>query len=216
MDILKILDEEEQKQKDELEEKTDLIVTEARELKIQNEEQYKEAGELLKKIKAFEKEVERQLEPIVKKAYHAYKATLNLKKEQLEPLKKAEKLIKNKMTEYYAEQERKRLEEERRKREELLRQEEERRLKEAEETGDDSVLDKPIILPKIKSDKALKQEGISFQEVWKFRIVDKSKVPEEYKIIDEKKIGAVVRAMKQNTNIPGIEVYPEKIMRVKG
>jgi len=60
-------------------------------------------------------------------------------------------------------------------------------------------------------------EGIYHVELWGFEIVNEDKVPDEYKIkvIDEKKIGAVVKAMKENTNIPGIRVYKKLSERVK-
>lgn len=54
-----------------------------------------------------------------------------------------------------------------------------------------------------------KVSGVSGRRVWKFRIKDASKLPREYTMPDEKKIGGVVRAMKSDTNIPGIEVWNE-------
>lgn len=56
-----------------------------------------------------------------------------------------------------------------------------------------------------------KTEGVSFREVWKFRVVDPAKVPREYLAVDEKKIGAVVRALKGDASIPGVEVYCDEV-----
>jgi hypothetical protein len=41
--------------------------------------------------------------------------------------------------------------------------------------------------------------------------VDPALVPREYLCVDDKKIAAVVRAMKGDTRIAGIEVYPDTI-----
>jgi DNA polymerase III alpha subunit (gram-positive type) len=52
-----------------------------------------------------------------------------------------------------------------------------------------------------------KVEGVSTRETWNFEITDRKLVPDEYKSVDERKIGAVVRAMKEATNIPGVRVF---------
>lgn len=62
----------------------------------------------------------------------------------------------------------------------------------------------PIIPPVPKA------EGISTREVWRFTVVDFDAIPRQYLIPDEKQIGAIVRASKAKTNIPGIEVYSEE------
>ena len=47
---------------------------------------------------------------------------------------------------------------------------------------------------------------------WKFTIVDSALIPNEYKIIDVKRIGAVVRAGLRE--IPGVRIYPEDSLRM--
>ncbi len=56
---------------------------------------------------------------------------------------------------------------------------------------------------------APKVKGLSTGKNWKFEITDASQVPPEYKMVDEKKIGAVVKALKGDTNIAGVRVYWE-------
>lgn len=51
--------------------------------------------------------------------------------------------------------------------------------------------------------------GQSIREIWKYRIRDASLLPREYTMPDDKKIGGVVRAMRGDTSIPGVEVYSE-------
>lgn len=57
--------------------------------------------------------------------------------------------------------------------------------------------------------------GTSLREVWKFSVIDPALVPREYLIVDEKAIGAVVRALKGRASIPGVRVYSEKTMSAK-
>lgn len=65
-----------------------------------------------------------------------------------------------------------------------------------------------IVAPVIERETP-KVKGISGRRVWKFRIKDASKLPREYTMPDEKKIGGVVRAMKGDTRIDGVEVWDE-------
>lgn len=54
-----------------------------------------------------------------------------------------------------------------------------------------------------------KVEGQVSRANWKFEIVDVKLLPREYLVADEKAIGAMVRARKGETNIPGVRVYPD-------
>jgi hypothetical protein len=57
--------------------------------------------------------------------------------------------------------------------------------------------------------------GVYSATTWTFDITDESQVPREYLMLDLKKIGAVVRAMKDKTSIAGITARPESGMRVR-
>ena len=46
------------------------------------------------------------------------------------------------------------------------------------------------------------------RKVWKFRVTDKSKVPDEFLIVDEKALGAAVRSGARK--IEGVEIYFEE------
>lgn len=61
---------------------------------------------------------------------------------------------------------------------------------------------------------AVELDGAQRRTVWKHRITDESKIPREYLCVDEKKIAAVVKALKSGTNIPGIEVYQDSIIAI--
>ncbi len=62
---------------------------------------------------------------------------------------------------------------------------------------------------------APKVKGISTRKVWKFEIIDQAKIPNEYLQPNTTAIGGVVRALKGNTNIPGIRVYAEDTMSAR-
>ena len=52
-------------------------------------------------------------------------------------------------------------------------------------------------------------QGVPSRVNWRYRVVDRLQVPEQYWMLNEQMIGADVRRDKDKTNIPGIEVYPE-------
>lgn len=57
--------------------------------------------------------------------------------------------------------------------------------------------------------------GLSTREQWCFEILDARKVPDLYKMVDEKKIGALVRSMKGDAQAllgDGVRVYKEQII----
>jgi hypothetical protein len=54
--------------------------------------------------------------------------------------------------------------------------------------------------------------NVSIVERWTWKVLDESLVPREYLMLDEAKIGAVVRAMKGAARIPGIETVPDDIV----
>lgn len=68
----------------------------------------------------------------------------------------------------------------------------------------------PTISPIIPE--APKLNNIGFRTVWKWRLVNMDQVPPAYKIVslDERTITSRVNALKDKTDIPGIEVYSEQ------
>lgn len=65
----------------------------------------------------------------------------------------------------------------------------------------------PVVVPTFIAPKV---EGAgAMVTVWKFEITDANAIPREYLLVDESKIGKVVQALKEQTNIPGVRVYSE-------
>jgi hypothetical protein len=52
--------------------------------------------------------------------------------------------------------------------------------------------------------------GVQTREVWKFEVTNAAIVPREYLTVDESKIRKVVGALKGDTLISGVRVWPEK------
>lgn len=211
MELVPILEED---TKEIVQESSD-ILSDAKALVIQDDDKFHFVNDLLKAIKGIRNKIDEYFDPAIKKTHAAWKENIAMKKKQSEPVEQAERIIKNKIAEYHTKRDQERMEEERRRQDILWKQEEERKLAEAIETGDETILDEPVIVPEVKIEDTTKHEGVSFSLIWKFRIINKEKVPEEYKIVDEKRVGQIVRANKAKTSIPGIEVYSEKSTRVR-
>lgn len=64
------------------------------------------------------------------------------------------------------------------------------------------------VAPVIRTD-APRVSGQSVREVWLFQIEDATKIPREYLMPDEKKLGGYARAMKADAVVPGVRFYSE-------
>lgn len=135
-----------------------------------------------------------------------------------EPMERAEnEILKPAMVKYQTEQDRKRKEEEDRLRAEAKKKEEDARIKDAEAlVADgqkelaDAIMAAPVVVAPVVVPREDSTPGISYREIWKFEVIDPNSVPRDYLAIDEKRIGGVVRALKGETRIPGVRVWPEK------
>ena len=198
------------------------VPDQARQLVITTNDQYEEVAAFLLKLKAIRRKIDDAFNPIITKAHEAHKEAVAQRKKAGEPLDLAESIIKPKIVGYIQEQEKKRVQEEARLQAEAKKQQDDEALVLAElskQSGNheeaQAILEEGahaeapvIVLPK----ETPKVEGISTREVWKFRIVNPTLVPREYLIVDEKKVGGVVRSLKNLTNIPGVQVYSEKVV----
>jgi transcriptional regulator of heat shock response len=205
------------------------IPEKANAITITSAEDYIKAGEFWKAIKELRDKVAKTFDPIIKKAHEAHKEAVAKKKEVDAPLEGAQKTVKGIMEIYDREQERIRQAEQRRLEEIARREEEERRLAEAiaaeeamkaqgmtkEEAAKEAtaIIEEPVSVAPVVVAKAVPkmQGGPVYRTIWKYRIKDVNKIPRDYMIPDEVKIGQLVRALKKQTNIPGIEVYEERV-----
>lgn len=63
---------------------------------------------------------------------------------------------------------------------------------------------------------APKVASVSTRKTWKFRVVDAAKVPREYMLVDEVKLGKLARALQDGARVEGIEFYAEESLASKG
>jgi hypothetical protein len=203
----------------------------AKALTVTDSTSYEAGAALLKGIKALRNRIAETFDSHIKRAHEAHKALVKEKADAEAPLTLAEGTIKKALVAYTEAEERKRREEERRLAEEARKAEEARRLEEAAaletmalDTSDaemlataQDIVAAPVVAPVIVlPTERPKVAGISYREVWKFRVVNDALVPREFLAVDEQKIGGYVRAMKGAAKIPGVEVYSEKVASASG
>ena len=194
----------------ELQKHVEQVLAEMSTINIANQNQYEDAAGFLKKVKQTTKMVKDYYEPERKRTHEAYKTVTDAIKSFTDSLTKAEKTVKSAMGVYFNEQERIRREEEEIRR----REEEEKKLLEAIETGDEDLLDKPIV--EVYKEEPPQVNGTYTVEVWKFEIKDVSKINPDFMLPDEKAIRNLVKSKKgEAAKIlgEGVKVYSEKDIR---
>ena len=182
-------------------------------------DEYCAAAEISKSITALRKEVEAAFNPIIEKAHQAHKQAIEQKKKYLSPLEQHQRVVDQKLLAWNREQERIRREQEEKLRQEERKRQEEQALREAEELhrqgellAAEAVIEQAVIAPApvVALPKTVpKVEGFSSRAVWRWRVVNESLIPRQYLKIDEIKVSGVVRALKDKSTIPGIEVFSE-------
>ena len=180
-----------------------LIEQQASSVVVASEEGFVLAGELTKQVKAMQKQVTEYWEPMRKSTYEAYTAVNQHKKEMLDPLASAEKILKRKMGDYTMEQER------------LRRERDEAMRKAAEAEMMEGVAVSGGLRPQ-----APKAKGVSQTKTWKIAKIDSEKVPislngMELRPVDEKLVLQLIKASKGRISIPGVEYKEDVIISVR-
>lgn len=78
-----------------------------------------------------------------------------------------------------------------------------------------TVVPAPVFDPQPIAPAAPKLDGVSYSDVWDFQIENEALIPREYLMVDDKKIRAVVKALKGATRIPGIKAVPRRNASVR-
>lgn len=212
----------------EVETKAMTIVDQAKAVKVTDSQTYTAAGMLWKTIGDMIKEVKDTFDPICDAAHRAHKAAVEKRSKYLDPLTTAQKSVKGLMSAWDAEQERIRQAEQRRLEEIARKEAEEQALLEAiaaeeeakrngatkEEAAQEAtaIMEEPVYVAPVVIPKAVPkmQGGPIYRTIWKARIVNDSLIPRQYLSVDMVKINGVVRSLKGQTNIPGVEPYEER------
>lgn len=186
---------------------------------------YTEAGERLKFLRGAARKVEDWFKPLVDAAHKAHRELTTRRGETLRPVEAECTRLTVEMSRWKGEQDRlarERAAQQAREEQELARSvaleeavtlEAQGMPEEAAAVVEQAIAAPAPVIPIAQA--APKVDGISHRETWKFDIVDASLIPREYLSIDEKKLGAVVRALKGSTRIAGIRVYPEQTTVVR-
>lgn len=219
-----VLDTKEEENK--LGRQVSMIEQKAESVVVNSDDGFAYAGELTKQIKQMQEKVTDYWEPMRKTTYEAYKSVTNHKKEMLDPLASAEKILKKKMGAYTLQKEK-----ERREREEELRRQAEaemnRKLEEAakaESEGDalgaEMAMTEAEVMENVATTAVIKPEaptmkGVSTTKTWKITKVDPTTVPThvqgvEIRPVDEKAVLRLIKATKGTIKIPGI-TYEEDV-----
>jgi len=208
----------------EIEQRIEIQARSTRSILIHDSDSYGTAAARLVDIKGVRKQVDEMFDPAVKAAYESHRKMVALKRQFTDRLDTVERDLKGRMISYQNEQKRIADERESQLRESLRKKEEEEKLATAirlEETGDkegaDAVMQEEVVVPSVIVQPDIPQtDGISTRKVWKFRIVDAAKIPAQFLCVDEKKLGAYARSMRETAAVPGVEFYAEETMAVRG
>ena len=189
---------------------------------IDTEDDYKEAAQFGRLLKQRTSEVKEFWKPIKEAAHKAHAEICAREKAMLQPLSNAEKILKQTMSSYIAEQERIRREAEEAARR-AAQAEADRKLQEAialeaqgkSDAADAAVEEAEIMdqMSNVVSVAAEKAEGVSTKKDWEIESIDSSKVPVlvagvEIRPVDRSAVMRLIRATKGQVHIPGV-VYKE-------
>lgn len=193
---------------------------------IDNEQDYQNAASFGRMLKQKSSDVKEFWKPMKDAAHRAHTEICNREKAMLQPLVNAEKILKETMGAYVAEQERKRREAEEAARK-AAREEADRKLQEAielENKGDKvtaaAVIEEAEIMDEAAATVAVaaekpKASGVATKKDWKITSVDSSKVPTsvagvEIRPVDMAAVMRLIRMSKGKIHIEGIE-YEETV-----
>jgi hypothetical protein len=197
------------------------IEFQAESLVIQTDEDYAFAGEFGKMLKKKASQVTTFFKPMKDSAYQAHKAVCDREKAMLTPLRNAEKIIKQAINIYDAEQKRKRREAEEAARR-AAEAERERKMREASEleaAGDNegaeaafeeaAIMDDAASYAVVPATAAPKVSGVSTSKDWEIVEIDLKAVPlavagVEIRPVDKAAVMRLIRTSKGQIEIPGI------------
>ncbi len=175
------------------------LVVRAEAIEISDDEDMEIAVGLLGGIATAKKRAEKQ------RKFFAEPLNLQVKKINemfhsfTDPLLKAERIIKQKVATYHVEKERK------------VQEEMAKALAEAQR-GDEIM---PVVLPDQPQKTVQAATGsATIKKVWTFQVENSALVPEQYKVVDERKIRAAVASGIRE--IPGVRIYLEPQVAVRG
>lgn len=192
-----------------------VVIEQAKQIVINNNEDYKQASEFLKQIKAQEKVITDHFADMKEQAHKAHKAVCDKENAFLKPLKAVESQVKTLMSNYSTEQENKRLE--------AICKAMEEKSKLIEKYKNDGDYEMAQMLEDTMTVAPISEienvGGISTMDSYEIEIVDPQKVPAyingvEIRTIDISAIKELAKQTKGEIEIKGIKITKTKSIRV--
>lgn len=183
---------------------------------VQDQETLDLAGETKNNARKFLNQLEEKRKAITKPLDDAKKEVMNLFKPMTEKINQFITSQKIEIQTYLDAEEKKRriaeqklFEEQERKRKELLKRKEKAKKPETVERLEEEIEVTTNVMPIIPTTKSNTSHT---RTVWRFKIVDFSKIPDEYKLANESAIRNKGRDTKGKGKIPGVKFYSEKVV----
>lgn len=204
--------------------KKDISQLETMAIQVSSQNERNELVSLVKSAKSTKAKIVEFFKESKEAAHKAWKAIIANEKrftdrlDEFEGRAKKEIIRFDRIEEEKAEKERARLQA---LEDEKFRKEQERLLKKAENIKSperkEALLEEAstISAPVVQVETTEKVKGESKQVIWKGRVVDLSKVPDQFKMIDQKAVDGYARATKGQIPVSGLEFYPESIIKLR-
>lgn len=200
----------------------ELYKAKAEQLQVTTPEQMTAAESILAELRRRKKVWLEAVEITVTTAHKAWKAAVAHRDSIAGPIDAAERIVKQRIADYVFEQRRKAERERARLQAEADAQAEAERRKAmaaAEKLKTPELKEarieqaQAIVAPVVQVAAAVPETKLASVVTYGFEITDAAKIPTEYLIPDEKKIGAVIRATKGSIEIPGVKVVRRESVR---
>jgi hypothetical protein len=200
----------------------ELYKTRAESLTVTTPEEMTAAESILAELRRRKKIWLEAVEDTVKNAHAAWKAAVAHRDSIAGPIDAAERIVKDRIATYISDQRRKAEAERRRLQAEADAQaeaERKRAMAAAEKLKTPELKEarieqaQAIVAPVVQVAAAVPETKLASVVTYGFEIEDAAKIPAEYLMPDEKKIGAVIRATRGSVNIPGVKVVRRESVR---
>jgi len=202
-------------QKKEIEQSTKALVARATRFQVTDPASLQKSSGILSDIATAKKRANDLRFSLTKPLDESKKRIMALFSPFIDQFEKATTIIKNKVRDYYFEQEEKARQAEKERLLAEAKQEEE--IKKAQEEDREPVVEEIPVIPEVKvpekTVKGVAGGSMTVKKIWKFTIVDPKLIPEEYWIIDEGLIREAVRNGARE--ISGVKIYEDKVVSVR-
>jgi len=199
------------------------MLEEANSFKIVDQSGAQEAVDRLRLNREMQAKVRAGYDESIARAHELHSSLIAARDKYLKPLQEAERLYKNRVAAWHADQEAARREEENRLRIEMEaaakrdRENEIRELQAAGRKADVKALKaQPVDVPQVVLPAVKAPDGVSVGKTWDYQITNENQVPREFCSPDPKKIKAKVAALKGDTKIPGVRVFEKLGVSMRG